>query len=83
MNKVQIPQTDSIVELAHFWDTHDLTDFEDQLEELREPVFEREAIVIIHLHPDEALAVKKMAASKGIADTDLIYQWVRERLQLA
>jgi len=37
-----IPQTDSIQELARFWDTHDLADFEDQLEEVTEPVFERE-----------------------------------------
>ena len=36
-----IPQTDSIQELAHFSDTHDLTDLEGQLEEVTEPVFER------------------------------------------
>lgn len=36
-----IPQTDSVQELAHFWDTHDLTDLEGQLEEFTEPVFER------------------------------------------
>lgn len=36
----QIPQTDSIEELARFWDTHDLTDFEAQLEEVTVPIFE-------------------------------------------
>ncbi len=36
--KSQIPQTDSIRELAHFWDTHDLTDFDDQLEEVVGPL---------------------------------------------
>ena len=41
MKRVNIPQTDSIEELARFWDTHDLTEFEDQLEEVSEPVFER------------------------------------------
>lgn len=40
--KVQLPKTDSIDELARFWDTHDLTDFEDQLEVVTEPVFVRE-----------------------------------------
>jgi hypothetical protein len=34
----KLPQTDSIEELARFWDSHDLTDFEDQLEEVTEPV---------------------------------------------
>jgi hypothetical protein len=43
MNIADMPQTDSIQELARFWDTHDLTDFEDQLEEVSEPVFERKA----------------------------------------
>ena len=36
-----VPETDSIKELACFWDTHDLTSFEDQLEEVEEPVFKR------------------------------------------
>lgn len=45
MNIQGIPQTDSIQELARFWDTHDLTDFEDQLEEVNEPVFEREEVL--------------------------------------
>ena len=29
MNRRKIPQIDSIQELAKFWDSHDLTDFED------------------------------------------------------
>ncbi len=56
---MKIRQTDSIIELAHFWDTHDLTDFEDQLAEVRESVFEREANENVHLQPDDQ---KNMAA---------------------
>jgi hypothetical protein len=33
MNKSELPRTDSIDELARFWDIHSLTDFEDELEE--------------------------------------------------
>ena len=40
MKREKLPQIDSIEELAHFWDTHDLTTFEDDLEEVVEPVFE-------------------------------------------
>ena len=36
VNATTIPQTDSIQELAQFWDTHDLTDFEGQLARLEE-----------------------------------------------
>lgn len=42
---MRIPKTDSIQELAAFWDTHDLADFEDELEEVTEPVFERKTVV--------------------------------------
>jgi len=34
------PPTDSIEELARFWDSHEVTEFEDQLEEVSEQVFE-------------------------------------------
>jgi hypothetical protein len=42
MKKTTLPRTDSIQELAQFWDTHDLTHFEEELEEVTEPVFVRE-----------------------------------------
>lgn len=41
MKTPEIPTTDSIQDLAKFWDKHDLTDFEDMLEEIPDPVFER------------------------------------------
>ncbi len=83
MKKQQLPQTDSIEALARFWDTHDLTEFEDELEEVSEPVFEQETAVTIRLQPEEAAAVKKIATSVGVLDSDLIYQWIREKLQVA
>ena len=82
MNKKKIPETDSIQELAHFWDTHDLTDFEDQLEEVKEPVFERETVLKIHLEPDEAEAVRQISRSRGISYTELIKEWVLERIHV-
>lgn len=76
LNGQKIPQTDSIQELARSWDTHDLTDFEDELEEVTEPGFERETVVRIHLQSKEAEAVKEIAKSKGVGYGDLIRQWV-------
>ena len=38
---MKIPETDSIRELAAFWDTHDVTEFADELVEVAEPVFVR------------------------------------------
>jgi len=39
--KPRPPKTDSIKKLAEFRDRHDLTDFEDELEEVVEPVLVR------------------------------------------
>jgi hypothetical protein len=38
---MELPSTRSIEELAKFWDTHDLTEFDHELEEVTEPLFER------------------------------------------
>ncbi len=81
MKTRRLPQTDSIAELARFWDTHDLTDFENQLEEVTEPVFERRAVISLDLEMSEAEAVRKMAKAKGLADVELIQGWVRERIR--
>lgn len=45
MNTNKLLQTDSIQELAQFWDTHDLTDFADELEEVVESVFTQETVI--------------------------------------
>ncbi len=80
MNRTNIPQTDSIEELAHFWDTHDLTDFSDELEEVSEPVFERQTVVTVRLEPQDAEVVKALAKSRGISHVNLIQEWVVERI---
>jgi O-acetylhomoserine/O-acetylserine sulfhydrylase-like pyridoxal-dependent enzyme len=81
MNNDKIPQTDSIEELARFWDTHDLTDFADEIEEDSETVFERETVVSVHLRCEEAEAVENIAKSQGVNPSDLIHQWVLEKVQ--
>lgn len=57
-------------------------DFEDQLEEVPEPVFERNTVVHIQLQPEEIELVKELAKSKGVDSVTLIREWVLERLQL-
>jgi predicted DNA binding CopG/RHH family protein len=77
----KMPKTDSIEELARFWDVHDITDFEDQLEEVTDPVFQREMeAIFVPLEPQEVEAVKRMAASAGIEYSALIRGWVLEKL---
>jgi predicted DNA binding CopG/RHH family protein len=82
MKNSKIPHTDSIEELARFWDTHDLTDFDDQLVEVGEPVFEKKSdeTLTIRLQREEIEAIKQIAESKGIEEVLLVREWVLEKL---
>jgi predicted DNA binding CopG/RHH family protein len=80
MKKSKMPRTDSIQELAEFWDTHDLTEFEDDLEEVAEPVFMRENDIRVRLDAGEAAAVQQLAHAKGVSREELIRSWVLQKL---
>ena len=82
MRRQKLPNTDSIEKLARFWDTHDLTDFEEDLEEAVEPVFVRAKGILLSvgLQPTEAHHLKKIARSKGVKETTVLRQWILERL---
>lgn len=82
MKGLKLPQIDSIEELARFWDTHDLTEFEKELEEVTESVFERkpDMVIPLHLQPQELEAVKRVAQARGVAEAALLREWVLEKL---
>jgi predicted DNA binding CopG/RHH family protein len=80
MKKPKMPETDSIQKLAEFWDTHDLTDFEDELEEVAKPVFVRHAAIKVPLESREVEAIEQMAQAKGVSREELIRAWVLEKL---
>ena len=79
----KIPKTDSIQELATFWQRYDATDFEDELEEVTGTVFQRAHVVSVPLTGDEHQAVRDAAVSRGIDEAALIHEWVKERLHRA
>ncbi len=76
----KIPRTDSIQELAAFWQDHEITDFEDELEEVVGRAFDRAHVVAVPLTGDERQAIRHAAAARGVAEADLIREWVREKL---
>jgi len=82
MRAKKLPNTDSIQELAKFWDTHDLTDFAQALEEVGEPVFARSKHVplSVGLPPQELQRVRRLAKSKGVNETTMVREWILERL---
>ena len=82
IRRQRLPDTDSVEELARFWDNHDLTDFGHDLHEVSEPVFVRAKgpSLSIQLQPAEAQHLKKIARSKGVQETTVLWQWITERL---
>jgi predicted DNA binding CopG/RHH family protein len=82
MKGKRIPETDSIAELASFWDSHDVTDFEDQLEEIQDPVFQGEpgASLSIRLNAKDLENLRRMASERGLEEAVLIREWVLEKL---
>lgn len=77
----RIPQTDSIQELADFWQTHDLTDFETQLEVVESPFSGAATTIKLQLQPQEVAAVEQVARSRGLDAEALIREWVLEKVQ--
>jgi aryl-alcohol dehydrogenase-like predicted oxidoreductase len=62
--------------LSEFWDSHDLTDFEDELEEAADPVFVRSTAFKVPLEVHEAEALERMAQAKGVSPQQLVRVWV-------
>lgn len=86
MKKAELPNTDSIRKLAEFWDTHDLTDFEGELDEVAEPVFVRDprasggGEISVPLDRREAEAVERLARAKGVSREQLVRAWVLQKI---
>ncbi|MFM7290752.1 MAG: hypothetical protein ACKOWG_06930 [Planctomycetia bacterium] len=89
MKQSRIPHTDSIAELAAFWSTHDVTDFEDELEVVTDQVFARRAEqsrpgptsgkdLLLQLDPEEAVTVSDAARARGIDEAAVVREWIRE-----
>ncbi len=78
MNK--LPETDSIKALAEFWQTHDVTDFEDALVEVTEPVFQRAEPLSVVLPAADLAALRARARREHIPETVLVSRWIHERL---
>ena len=83
MTENELPKTDSIKELASFWDEHDITDFEDSLEEVKGRVFNKGREINIHLEQDEFESIEKLAHQNGLDKDALIRKWIVEKLNAA
>ena len=64
---IKIPEFKTIDEMARFWDNHDITDFEDHLIEVKEPLFEKmdSRIISFKLDSKQYDKLKKIADQKN------------------
>lgn len=78
-----IPPFRTIDEMARFWDSHDLTDYEHQLDDVLEPIFELppSGLVTFRLRPKEWMAVARIAQAKKIANHLLIKRWIQQGIR--
>lgn len=82
--KSRIPKFKSYEEETHFWDTHDVTDFEDETKNV-DIVFElnkpREETLVIRLQKSLKERLGRIARSKGLNLSTLARMWLMEKLQ--
>jgi hypothetical protein len=80
MKKPKLPKSDSIQELAAFWDSHDATEFEADLVEVNVPVFARTIAIRVPLESKDAAVVAQLAKTRGMTREALVGEWVRQKV---
>jgi predicted DNA binding CopG/RHH family protein len=81
--KSRIPHFKSVEEEAAFWDSHDLTEFEDELEVVRDVVFVPpgpKRSLTVRLPEDTMATLTQTAHSQGIGVSTLVRMWILEHL---
>ena len=82
--KMKIPEFKTIEEMARFWDSRDITDFEDQLIEVKEQIFEKmkSRIISVKLDSEQYEKLKKIADQKKLNTISLVSQWVTKQIEV-
>ena len=83
--KSQIPDFKTYKEEAEFWDTHDVTDFMDELKPVKVTVNLKKSsapkkVVSIRLDEPDETKLKQLAETRGLPTTTLARMWIKERL---
>lgn len=86
MSKPKIPTFSSVQEEAEFWDTHDLTDYLDELEIVNggyQPTpGEVKTVMTIRVAPSLKEQIETIARSYDIPASSLVRMWIVEKIRL-
>lgn len=81
-SKSRIPDFSSREEMAEFWDTHDASDYWDELKPVRVRVAKNLSQgITIRLDPTTLVKLRTQAHEKGLGATTLIRMWILEHLK--
>ncbi len=82
--KNQIPDFATIEEMAEFWDTHDASEYQDELEpvefEIAKPL-KSTWMLSIRLDKETFDALQAIAKPKGLGASTLARMWILEELE--
>ena len=69
-------------QIAQFWETHDSTDYLDQMEdvEVEVEVPQDYRVISLRLETKDIERVKHLARKKGVPYTVLLRMWIKEKL---
>lgn len=76
-----IPSFANIKEEAEFWDTHDSTEYLDEVEPIRlarqQPVWR----LVVSLSEQEMRSLESAASEEGVTSSTIAQRWIAERLR--
>jgi predicted DNA binding CopG/RHH family protein len=69
-------------QIAEFWETHDSTDYLDQMEdvELKQEIPQDYRVISLRLEAEDIERAKRLARRKGVPYTVLLRIWIKEKL---
>jgi hypothetical protein len=78
----RIPEFRSREEEAAFWDTHDVTDYLDELRPVRVRAAPHlSAGMTVRLDPADREILGRIASERGVGPSTLVRMWIKERLR--
>ena len=81
--KSRIPDFKSRQEMAEWWDTHNLADYQDEFKTVKVSVAKNLSEgITVRLDPNTLTKLRSKAHKKGIGPTTLARMWIMENLQL-
>jgi len=85
MKKSKIPEFKTIKEEAAFWDTHDVTDYIEEMDLVTgaylPQVGERKTVMTIRIAPSLKDRLEQVARSYDISTSSLVRMWIVDKLR--